>query len=229
MSNVRISIEHRRGCGFRKPGGIYLVSPGTGFGCGLLPIPLTICPCCGGGFRHNRGFTWINPAAIAERAGHACTRPEGCSICPLADAKVQKAGLIWIGASFYKTPAIFDAEAERLGISRRIQAVPQGFKIGESWIALAHIKGITTKCPDCTPTSCLVNVILEGKPACTTCKGVGELDKPAIFRLFKPQAIEYVVKGTETEEELARLEKRGFSLVKVKAYVQKEEEAEVAA
>jgi len=194
MANIRISVEHRRGCGFRKQGGIYLVSPGTGFGCGLLPIPLTVCPCCGSGYRHNRGFTWINPAAIAAQSGNACKRPEGCSICPLADAKVQKAGMIWIGASFYKTPDIFDAEAQRLGISRRVQAIPQGFKIGESWIALAHIYAIQ-------PTE--VDL------------AAGTKAKPGIFRLFKPQAIEYVVKGTETEEELERLEKRGFSLVKV--------------
>jgi len=201
---MNISVERRRGCGYRKPGGIYLVAPGTGFGCGLLPIPLTICPCCGAGFRHNRGFTWINPAGIAAAANHACTRPTGCSICPLADSKVQRAGLLWIGAAFYKTPDLFDAEAARMGISRRISALPRDFKVGESWIALAHIKAIEGPAP--APGEELIEA------------------RPGIFRLFKPTAIEYVVKGTETDEELARFEKRGFTLVKV-VHAKEEQEA----
>jgi hypothetical protein len=36
-----------------------------------------------------------------------------------------------------------------------------------------------------------------------------------IFQAFKPTAIEYVVKGDESEEELARKVKRGITLVRI--------------
>src|SRR5215813_4681459 len=104
-----------------------------------------------------------------------------CGACPLADAKIQRAGLIWIGEQFYKSPEDFMREADILGISRRIKSVPHGFELGKTWVAVAHMRAI----PD-----------VETKKA-----------RPGIFRLFRPQAIEYVVKGNETKDELDKLEK----------------------
>lgn len=46
MATVRTSVEGARGCGYRKAGGIYLVSGGIPRPCGKLPIPLTTCPTC---------------------------------------------------------------------------------------------------------------------------------------------------------------------------------------
>ena len=39
--------------------------------------------------------------------------------------------------------------------------------------------------------------------------------KPGIFHAFRPSAIEYIVTGEETTEELEAMEKRGFTLVEV--------------
>jgi hypothetical protein len=125
----------------------------------------------------------VNVAALAALSPGGCKMEGGCGACPLADAKVERAGLLWIGEKFYPTPGAWEKEAREMGISRRIKAIPRGFKIGETWIALAHIKATNYT--------------------------------PGIFRLFRPTAIEYVVKGTETETELEDMEKRGISLVKV--------------
>ena len=53
-----------------------------------------------------------------------------------------RVGLIWVGEKFYPTPQDFCAEAEKMGISRRIPAVPNDFVLGETWVWLAHRKAI---------------------------------------------------------------------------------------
>jgi hypothetical protein len=75
-----------------------------------------------------------------------------------------------------------------MGISRRISAIPRKFKLGETWVALAHRKVIEVTLAD---------------------------PKAAIFHVFKPHAIEYVVKEDDNEEKLKRLADRGITLVRV--------------
>jgi len=104
------------------------------------------------------------------------------------------AGLLWVGEKFYSTPDDFSKEATHMGISRRISMIPKGFKLGETWIALAHRRAIPT-------------IPLE--------KNETPGWKPGIFHIFKPSRIEYVVKDGDDEEKLEKLEKRGFTLVKV--------------
>ena len=206
-----ISNEPERGCGFRKPGGLYLVA---GFGaapCGKLPLPLTVCPCCGAGIKFARGWTWISPAKLFD--GVEC-RYAGdpdrikCFGCPL-DVPPERAGLIWIGEKFYKSAGAFTDEVAAQGISRRITSVPHDFKLGETWVLLAHRKAVEEVCPICEG-SCQS----DGE-RCFNCEGVGRLYTPGIFYVFRPEAIEYIVKGDESEEELDRMEKRGISLVKL--------------
>jgi hypothetical protein len=104
-------------------------------------------------------------------------------------------GLLWVGDKFY-TANEFRAEALRQGISKRIGAIPRGFKVGETWILLAHIKGGTRSIS-----------IGEDQTA---------IEKfPAIFHAFKPSRIEYVVTGLETETELKAMEDRGITLIEV--------------
>jgi len=90
---------------------------------------------------------------------------------------IGRAGLLWIGERFYRTPADFDREAKVLGISRRIAAVPRGFKLGD-WILLAHRKVMPTE-----------NGLL-----------------PGIFRVWQPQRIEKIVpesaRGADEAREL---------------------------
>ena len=185
---ITTSYEGKRGCGFRKPGGLYLVS-GLNFGaCGKLPLPLTVCTCCGAGIKPARGWTWISDDLIKDR--HCIT--ETCTTgCVPFDGSVKKFGLIWIGEKFYPTPEAFMKEGVAHGISRRINSIPREFKLGETWVLLAHHKAI--------------NSVLMDEPD----------PIPGIFTAFKPERIEYIVKGDETEEEIERMEKRGITLIKV--------------
>jgi len=183
--NIETRYESRRGCGYRKAGGIYLCSGGYGRHCGALPIELSVCPTCHAGIKPARGWTWVNLAALAAVRG--CNKQGGCGDCPIADAVIQEVGLIWVGEKFYPTATNFSEEANRMGISRRISAIPRKFKLGETWVALAHRKAIEAL-PD---------------------------PKAGIFHVFKPIAIEYVVRETDPEEKLEQLTKRGVTLVKV--------------
>jgi len=212
MATVHTSVESARGCGFRKGGGIYLVSGGLSEPCPKLPIELHACPTCGGGIHQTRGFTWILPDPLLDPGPHGSQEHD--FRCPLGGrmldecwAHGDKAGLIWIGAKFYATPEAFMAEAEAMGVSRRISQVPRDFKVGETWIALAHPKAIPGECEHGAPAD---------KPCAKCPKGesAGEW-RGGVVTFFKPVAMEYVVKGDESEEELDKLEERGFRLVKV--------------
>lgn len=154
------AVEARRGCGFRKAGGLYLVGGGVGVPCDRLPFELSVCPCCSQGIKPARGFTWVDVAKLFQGAhllesehlfNKTATGPEQvlCScastnFCPLCvkPEVMGRAGLLWVGSKFYKTPDQFIAEGVSLGFSRRIKSVPQGFKIGETWVMLAHAKAI---------------------------------------------------------------------------------------
>jgi hypothetical protein len=94
-----------------------------------------VCPTCNGGIKQTRGFRWIDPKPWLS--GYTCTSSRSC---PAADPIVlgDRVGLLWIGAKFYPTPADFMAEACTMGVSRRLVAVPRGFKLGETWVFLAH-------------------------------------------------------------------------------------------
>lgn len=144
---VRVQVESVRGCGYRKPGGFYLVSDGYSAPCGRLPMPLDRCPTCDHGIKPSRGWTWVNGAALA--AAYPCEGGE-CRRCPLA-SPAARVGLLWVGEQFYATPADFTREAAELGISRRIAAVPRGFNLIKTWVWLAHAKAITH--PDRPPTA----------------------------------------------------------------------------
>jgi hypothetical protein len=103
-----------------------------------------------------------------------------------------KVGLLWVGEKFYATPADFVAEANRMGVSRRIPAVPKGFKVGETFVWLAHRGAVPA-------------VDLDGKWEPT----------PGVFQVFRPIRVEVVVTGDEPDEEIEGLLKRGLSPVKV--------------
>lgn len=191
MATIITRVESARGCGYRKKGGIYLVSDGLGTECLRLPIPLEVCPCCGEGIRQTRGFRWISSDLISEPC-------EGfsCSTCPLGSLeKKQKFGLLWVGEKFYKSSAEFTTEALARGVSKRIAQVPRDLELGKTWILLGH------------PRACSWFEEHEGKQVSKFA--------PGIFHAFRPSRIEYIVKGTETTEELDHLEERGFTLIQV--------------
>jgi hypothetical protein len=208
MVEVVISEEAARGCGHRKPAkdgvGVYLVGPSEMAPCGRLPYELHACPTCGGGIKPARGWSWIEPRAlfVEQSRFEPCSRSvpalrNACQSCPLGLGTPEgRHGLIWIGEAHYATPAEFMAEARRMGVSRKIKAVPKDFELGKTIVYLAHRH---------TP---LKEMDLEtGEPK----RG------PAIFTAFKPTGIDLVIadehKVPEKAEKLA--EKYGARVVKV--------------
>lgn len=189
MAKIKVKIEKQRGCGYRKPGGMYFVSEGVAAPCCKLPYPLTVCPCCNAGIKQSRGFTWVNSKLFSDTN---CTGElTQVGFCPM-NLKNQRVGLMWVGEKFYPTADHFTREAQSMGVSKRIAQVPKDFEVGKTWIYLAHPKAVSA-----------VN-------------DQGQIDfAPGVFRAFKPQAIEYIVTGKETQEQLQSLADRGFTLVKV--------------
>ena len=96
-----------------------------------------------------------------------------------------------------------------MGVSRRIPAVPKDFVLGETWVLLGHRKAIMRAC------SAGCGDEARPDPDCPICAGSGYEYRPGVITAFLPIAVEYVVKGDETEEELEALEARGLSLVQV--------------
>jgi len=187
---IEIRIDDKRGCGYRKEGGLYLILPEfEAKPCGKLPFPLNKCPTCSQGIKFCRGWTWINGEKLFGKG--RCDKDKNlplnkdCYFCILSNPP-EKMGLLWIGKKFYKTPEDWIKESKEIGISRRIKTIPRGFKIGETWVCVAHIEGI-----------------------------LGDLPGPGIFQVFKPSAVEYVVKLDDPEEKLEDLQKRGITPVKV--------------
>jgi hypothetical protein len=97
-------------------------------------------------------------------------------VCRPANFDGKRAGLLWIGEQYYETPFDFMKEASELGISRRIQSVPHGFKIGETWVLLAHAWAKSD------------TVVVEGDNPAVIRK------VPGIFAVFRPTRIEKMVK-----------------------------------
>lgn len=191
-----MATEPKRGCGYRKVGGTYLVSEPMDFERCDREIHLEVCPCCGGGIKQSRAWTWIDPIDLFE-GDHKfpeddkynethCICPGTCPMCypthHFTDKKTgehKRAGLIWIGEKFYKTPADFIKEARFLGVSRRLPAPPKGFKVGDV-VFLAHPKAVTNH---------QKGELFPEEPV------MG----PGIFMAYRPKAIERIVNQSEYE------------------------------
>ena len=125
---IATKTEGERGCGYRKPGGLYLVGGSMTAPCGGGPIPLRPCECCSLELKQHRAFGWFNPALLfeamkptARKPGSSANRcPSGhCPGCPFSHPP-ERAGIVWIGKAHYPTWPEFMVEAETMGLSRRI-------------------------------------------------------------------------------------------------------------
>src|SRR5256885_1602330 len=81
---MRVSVEGARGCGYRKEGGLYLVSGELSEPCPLLPFETSVCPTCGEGVKPARGFTWVDGEKFIPPSEHGTA--EHAIVCPLAPA-----------------------------------------------------------------------------------------------------------------------------------------------
>jgi len=185
-----MAIEVERGCGFRKVGGLYLCGEGHGMQCDRLPFELKLCPTCGSGVKFSRGFQWLNWGKYAS-IHHDCKDVIGtCPVCR-PDTQPQPYGLLWVGEEFY-TPANFIAEALKMGISRRIPAIPRNLKLGETWVLFAHIRACGERASDEPPF------------AIEPIHGV--------FYAFRPQRIELLIWESEAVPEyLMELAKKNIT------------------
>lgn len=217
---MRTSVEGARGCGYRQPGGLYLVSDGAGEDCDRLPAEMHVCPTCSQGIKPARGFTYVDGGALFPPEYHGGDAHN--ARCPFGRwgddgaSRLGRCGLLWIGESFYRTPGEFAAEADRMGISRRITAVPRDFVVGETWVLLGHRKAVKAGVID-QETEDQYATLQDALDAGVHASALAEWWKPGIFYVFRPQRVEYVVSEADENdpEFLASLVKRGIEPVKV--------------
>ncbi len=119
----------------------------------------------------------------------------------------EKVGLMWIGERFYHTPKDFIDEARKYGISKRINAIPQDVKLGDTWIYLAHPEGYSHMVNNIEDCRCKEKPELMGNFL-----NHNEL-RPAIIYAFKPKRIEIPVRKDTPPEEIIDLHKRGITTV----------------
>lgn len=219
-----MAVESARGCGYRKAGGLYLVSEGLGEPCERLPIPLTCCPTCGEGVRQTRSFRWIKPELIfagakpcamsadkdlgpgAERFRRHCPR---CYVCTpgLLETMAEpsdRVALLWVGEAHYKETKDWTEEAMRLGVSKRIGArIPEGLVLGKTIVFVAHPRAIAKT--------------VQKPPAEGELVGKDEAEyTPGIFHAFIPRRAELVVTPSMKKEKwVEALVKQGATLVEV--------------
>ena len=159
-----------------------MVCDGKGIVCDRLPVELTICPCCGGGIKPSRGWTWIQPVDLFGGSHTPCHCHPYCPACNPHSVDGNRAGLLWVGEKFY-TVSSFLKEAKDIGISRRINSIPRGFKVGKTWIFMAH-------------RLCVQKWKVDG-PLDIMGQPKESEHVPGIFTAFRPSRIERVVKQSE--------------------------------
>jgi hypothetical protein len=188
-----MAVEAKRGCGYRKVGGMYLVSGKLNAGCNWLPYELSVCPCCGEGIKQARGWTWISPKKLF--ANKSCALPT-CGFCPVSNPP-ERGGLIWVGGKFYPEPEDFMAEARSMGVSRRINTVPHDFVVGETQVYFAHPKGIK-KLVEMTPDEQAAYMLTPTLEEMLAGRKMKEESFPAIICSFVPTAIEILVTESQS-------------------------------
>ena len=104
-------------------------------------------------------------------------------------------------------------ETHTQGVSRRIGALPRDFVLGETWVLVAHRRAIPA--PVCGEPFDLVGSLCQRADGHPGAHHDEREYQAGIFHAFQPSAVEYIVKGDETGEELAALRARGITPVKV--------------
>ena len=217
-----MSVEAKRGCGYRKINGLYIIGDSWGTPCVKLPYDLECCPVCSAGLKQSKGWTWVSPNKMFDVKDCPNLRPrpdsvikaERCElggICPFT--LEGKHGMMWVGKRFY-SPQKFDEESTTMGISKRISGVPRGFKLGETWVLLGHPDAGTTKArEDCE--KCGGSGVVEGKQPGEKipCKCFKPIN--AVFKAFMPTAIEKIITETQSKDEelMKDLKERGIKAV----------------
>ena len=208
--------EERRGCGFRKVGGLYLFGEYISVPCDRLPYPLTTCPTCGAGIKFSRGFTKINPLGLFGPHNNCRDKVRPCFVC---DPTEEPAFIMGVGSRYYETPGDFAKEAQRMGVSKRIPWIPKELKLGETVVYLAHSKAYVSNVKEAEILQLAMAVVSkEEKNHQPRLVGAKEFKYSlGIFSAFIPQRVEKLIwEHDATPEELEKLKKRGITPVTIK-------------
>ena len=221
-----MASEAKRGCGYRKVGGLYMVGGGLSAPCDRMPYRLDRCKTCGGGIKFSRGHTWLQPDFFTEH-NHVGTPGVdhfvGChdeSPCPVCRNRNDFGPhlLLWIGRAHY-TPEAYLEESRTLGVSRRIPAIPKGLVLGETWVLLAHLDAVPPEKPGiCVRCGAPEVEHVPGSATAAHCSEGYEAPKPTpgIFCAFVPRAVELLLKESDaTPDRREKEAKRGVTIVAV--------------
>jgi hypothetical protein len=224
-----MAVEAKRGCGYRKVGGMYLVGGGLAAACDRMPYRLDRCRTCGAGVKFTRSHTWLQPDFFHRHiqsgdstlvhggpaSPSAFCKDEGpCPVCHNRDDFGPHL-LLWIGRSHY-TPEAYLKESREMGISRRIPAMPKGMVLGETWVLLAHLDAVAPVAPDqCVHCGFGDSAHVVGEMA-ASCDFQPPKPTPGIFAAFIPRAVELLLKQSDaTPERIEKETKRGVTVVAV--------------
>jgi hypothetical protein len=227
-----MAVEAKRGCGYRRVGGLYLVGGGLSAPCNRMPFALDRCPTCGAGVKFTRGHTWLQPdffsvhepEKVITAAGPGYVRATACrdeGPCPVCRNRNDFGPhlLLWIGRAHYSPESYLD-ESRKLGVSRRIAAMPKGLVIGETWVLLAHLDAVPVEHPTvCTRCKCFeaqhtTMAPVNGHGVCEEFQA--PKPTPGIFSAFIPRAVELILKQSDaTPERIEKEKKRGVTVVAV--------------
>jgi hypothetical protein len=178
-----------RGCGKRKPGGLYLIGDGAGIDSAWLPKRL-VCQHCGlASLKPSRNIQKFYPARLFPELDSE----NQVSVWPGLPtfAKEDIAFAITVGELHYPTPEDYISEAKQQGISRLVRVIPHNFELGKTWVFLIHPKAFENQ------------------------DMLGPAFEPGIIAMFRPKEIQYVTTGDETPFQIFEIEKRGIVPVKV--------------
>lgn len=193
------AVEPKRGCGYRKVEGLYLVGTGLSAPCDMIPLELKPCISCGFQIPFSRGFLWLNKRWIEyyARDHHIainCKCTPSCPICYPGHNGLHRYGVMWVGQRGY-TPKSFIREAQSMAVCKRISQIPKGLLFGKTWVLLAHKKVSFQK---------TVAAEFKSEP----------VHKPAIFYAFVPQRVEKLIwESKATGKTLIELKEQGITPV----------------
>lgn len=220
-----MAAEGKRGCGYRKVGGIYLVGGCGTITCDRIPYRLQECPVCGSGIHFARAMTEVNPLRLfGIHDSHENICRDNVRPCWLCDPEDTVAYIMMVGEKFYPTPRDFMDEAATQGISKRIPFIPKKFKLGETVIYLAHNRACTVTEPASAGDEIGKMALWEealgdsgGGVTQRLVEAPKETKALGIFSAFVPQRIEKMYWQSEidkmTLEEKEDLAKRGITPV----------------
>lgn len=167
----------------------------------LPPLPKMTSNCCYGVAESRKLLPFVGDGYTSHSAVLAL-----CERCPLGAGMPEgRHGLIWIGGGHYESPADFMVESKKMGVSRKIKAVPKGFELGKTVVYFAHAKAIV----DVEEAN-----LKDLGPA-------GWKYKPGIFTAFVPTEIDLVVEDAANVPEKAKklAEHHGARIVVVEKIV----------